>query len=929
VSAVRRILGVDERDGAIELLGLSPEECTHARVEAALERQLDRVDAHPEAHTPEADEARLALHAAAAQLLDPAVRAALIREARERRRAAQDASPIEPAPSGARRHDPALNRADPAAGAAAEPRRPPFVAASGRSAQSASPDRVVKRVVIGGAVFVVLSILGLVGALIALTPTRIAPAPGGATPTTSSPAAGSSGAAASASPAEAGNTPEPGNVDGGTTPSASATGSVAASPAAPAQNPGGNRVRTPYADPAGVVRELRAAAETARRDPGAALAPFESAFAQAADWWAMYDRPTRRAVVDAVVEFFYACGQAGAPVAERAAQTIAAMTRLDDAARGRSAVEPDRVWPAVFAAGMLTRLSGEAELPRSVEAQVRLGLSDALGHGRTLGARTYEAGAAASLRLIPARLIAPAARGDEADQSRVLEGFDRWAQAVVAGTTDPSEVEGVLLEGLERVLVEGPEPDASPAALGAVELIASRLRWRAEGQGRRRLLAWFNDPRVSTADLRALTGALAAKSGAEGVEPTMVLSIGGSADDRAQLRARYAEAWGLSRLEERAGVAEAWTSAAAGAVGEPASKVPSDLAVDLAVQVRLNLAARRLWLGDAEEAGAILAALPRVRDALLTGAPGSAPLTVPTGGPPSPSPSGQSNTATFILTGADGDWAGAYLRAEQNIPVRLDRLAALGAMSRPIGRRDASVLAEAACFASPSHVRAAAQLQAARFADDPEMVRAMLDNLPLAPRVASVSGLFERVAGASLPPRGDGEWELAARRALVERLLTMLAVEGEQRAINGAAAGVADAYTTMSLSPAGPPDESDAERAVRGAGAMYSIWRAEAERLAIPRGLGVSLEQIQRRRESRDRTASGPAQAFAAVQLAAAEAFAYVVAAERPAEVGAVSGVLNELNTTRREAKHVLEQMLLAERAITRLWAIRLKEGGA
>jgi len=74
-SPIERYLGAPATSmGPVGLLGLTPETCDDDRIVAALEQQLDRVAQHPEADTPEADEVRLALHSAAAQLLDTNVR---------------------------------------------------------------------------------------------------------------------------------------------------------------------------------------------------------------------------------------------------------------------------------------------------------------------------------------------------------------------------------------------------------------------------------------------------------------------------------------------------------------------------------------------------------------------------------------------------------------------------------------------------------------------------------------------------------------------------------------------------------------------------------------------------------------------------------------------------------------------------------------
>ena len=61
--------------------------------------------------------------------------------------------------------------------------------------------------------------------------------------------------------------------------------------------------------------------------------------------------------------------------------------------------------------------------------------------------------------------------------------------------------------------------------------------------------------------------------------------------------------------------------------------------------------------------------------------------------------------------------------------------------------------------------------------------------------------------------------------------------------------------------------------------------------------------------------------------LSVAELFAYVVCAERPVQASRVATIIDEMARERRAADHVFEQMRATERAIPRLWALRLGEG--
>ncbi|MEC9373661.1 MAG: hypothetical protein VYC34_07445, partial [Planctomycetota bacterium] len=76
---IQRWLGIEgEYLSPFELLGVSPDRCTEHLIHEALHRRLERLAANAPAASNEADEVRLALHAAAAQLLDPHVRARLV-----------------------------------------------------------------------------------------------------------------------------------------------------------------------------------------------------------------------------------------------------------------------------------------------------------------------------------------------------------------------------------------------------------------------------------------------------------------------------------------------------------------------------------------------------------------------------------------------------------------------------------------------------------------------------------------------------------------------------------------------------------------------------------------------------------------------------------------------------------------------------------
>lgn len=955
-SPVPRYLGPSAEGGPLELLGLTVSECTPTRIEAALQTQLDRVDAHPESATPEADDVRLALHTAAAQLLDPSVRRLLVGEAVAPRteppqaRAAvpelvEESAPVldESAPEPDVPAVPAMRQpalAPEPASAAPQPQHP-WTDSYTRTADD-DPNRTVRRVLLGVGIFAGLCVLiGGVGLMIMIT----SGSGGGGSPASAvDPNLAQGGAASVPAPGSAASPAAP------VPPPAPAADATAAAPPAPAAPP--KPGETEFTDPILVLRHLRAATATAKTDSVAGLRAFQMALPALAEWWGRFDTAQRRAADDAVVEFLFATA-GDAQVSAAAVDELARRATLPES----GVIEPVHVWPAAWAAGVLTRLSNERELPRALGANVNAAINAALGEGRTSGALSFEAGANAILRRMPARLV-PAVRPVDPDtglppeRSASAAAIKKWMDAVLVVNHDPMDAERVLADGLEQVLIAGPEPDGNLGAYEAIELLVTKIKWREGGAARDRLLEWFLDPAVTEADLRSLTGVLANKSGAEGVDATMVLSVGASPDDRAKLRAQYATAWGIVQSAARDTAQRHWRASAEGAAGTQPSREAFATLIGVVGASRYNLAARRLWLGDAlgatkivDDTPGLLAALPNTASATSSGAapavaPGSPPppgQPGPTRGPaklprtPTTQPANAKTPEPFSLSGVDGHWAEAYLKAERNIPVRMDRLSALGQMPNPIGRIDAAVLAEAACFASPAQVRMAAQHAAYRFVDDAAMVEAMLQMLPIAPRIASVAQVYEQVARDRLPKVGDPDWELHTRRALVERLLSMLAAQGEQAGIELATIQIGESYIRMSGLDSGSSEESASDRALRGASGLFRLWRFEAERLPNPAGVssGVSapivltLEQIDRRRESRLRVANGPAQQFVAEQAAIAEIFAYIVAAERPTTTVKATEIIAQLGTQRRDAAHVFSQMLANEQAILRLWLLR------
>lgn len=877
-SPIARFLGeASLGHGPFGLLGLGPEACDESQVRAALDRQLQRVAQHPEGETTEADEVRVALHAAAAQVLDPAVRRHLVEQ-------------WFAAPSRAKGAAESAAGSDRSAASVWE-------AATGSDVRSIRPRRrptptwgLVALVLVPAAVAGVLLI-----ALIEQSRGRGAER------------AGPTGASGTGTPASA-------------APAAVAAASPAATPAAAPRVERAERAM----DAAGCVAALRRCARAVGGGDRAAVEEFTTAARWLMSSWPGLGVGQRRAAVDAVVEVVYAAAtraETAEALIDRIAAPAAALGRAD------AAVGEAEVWPVAGAVGLLSRLNRERDLPARLGRSIDAALAAALGDDRPRGDGGFEAGASAALARLPVRLLAEGS----SEPGEVAGSFRRWAAAVAAVQGDEAARERMIVDGLERVMVEGREPGEDRGTFAAIQTLALTLRWREGGPARERLLEWFRDPRVSGGDLHVLTAALAGASGVAGVGPTMVLPAQPARDERERMREAYAAAWGAGGGGGTVDLSTDWRRAAASAL-ERAGVQTGDEAAELSLAVELawlHRAARLRWSGDAagaaaavRRAGEVTAAVPALGVAPRPGAVlGSVPL-----------PRGEE--------GAGAPWAVSYLAAGQNIPVRLARLEELDRSGGVLGPVDAAVLVEAACFAQggDGRVRQAAQRLVVKHAQEPLVAYRLLAVLPRAPRIESVAEMISQVTFRSLPALNDPSWGLRARRALVERLIEQLAGAGAAADVDRLADLLGQAYSEGSEEAAGAGAAGDSTGGADGPAAppasaavesAYRRLRGEAEVLTPGRGAPFPLDVIEGRRAGRRALASGPVQAWAAEQASLAELLAYVVAGETPEAGASVAEVMNEHGRRRRQARHIFEQIKETEATMLRLWLLRgnTKEG--
>jgi hypothetical protein len=188
-------------------------------------------------------------------------------------------------------------------------------------------------------------------------------------------------------------------------------------------------------------------------------------------------------------------------------------------------------------------------------------------------------------------------------------------------------------------------------------------------------------------------------------------------------------------------------------------------------------------------------------------------------------------------------------------------------------------------------------------------------------------------------------FRVVMRRSLVERLLELLSSDGDLSKVDGLSASLAESYqqraraaaSAAGKDPSRQPaaDEPADEDSALQSGSTSPIERsARLLRLAVedeakrqlPSGREIAtLQQIRLERIARAKAVQGRPQQFVAEQASAVDLLAYVVVAESPHRAQAVRDIVDAYATQRRSASHVTEQIEAGERAMLKLWLLRVK----
>jgi len=663
----------------------------------------------------------------------------------------------------------------------------------------------------------------------------------------------------------------------------------------------GSRESAPVVSAEDIRRELLASGGLLASDASGAAARFEGAVRAAAGSWSSWSVGETAAVLDAVIEYLYQAS-GNSSIAKRAVESLSApVVRL--ASGGM--VPANEMLGSAWSAGVLCRVLRERDLPQMVLGPARLTLAAAVPAIAADAEMSFASGVRGALAVLADRLAA----------SPTVEGWTSW----IAGVSAVEGAEGTaraaaVCRAIEGVLLGGPDPSQNKATFDSITVLAASLAWRPEESSRAWLLRWFDMPQVTVGDLNAVTLALATRTSAPGVDSTMVVSSSAGFDDRTRVRAAYAKAWSLTGTKDRGAVVAAWKERAEVMLAErQAEGAGADDSARLARAVRLSRlseAAGLLWAGEHAKAEQVLTEL-------------GGEATAPRGA------AGAGGQQGVLGEQNDGAWAVRYLSSMANIPIRQKMLKQ--ALAAPwLTAVECEVVMSEALRGTPVAVRSAARDVVKRHSALPQMVNAMLESVPSLAATPENAELAQGMVVSALPGVRDPKWRMGVRRALIERLLELVAGRGELAAMDDQASKLAASYDQRLASYGGGETSGAA-----GSGSLLDLASRLRQRLerdaerAMPTGREAqSLASLRRKHAGRVSVAKGVVQRFAAEQFSAVELYGYVLSAESPTQAEDVARVLAEFSAARRSAESVLGQIEAAEAAMAKLWRVRLVEGG-
>lgn len=873
--------------GPFALLALPVGDLEPQAVFAAMHARLDQLARHPQAATPAADEVRLALHSAAAQLADPAVRRLLIGLwASDATILSQSSMPRSVAPSTQRAeleqelhlaiglnggwNAAAMQRvalafqlrgADPAdvfeilnqGTRQPQPRTrvaAPVQARRLRSHPKAA--RVEKEVFRWDLMLLVafgaLAIISLLAVVIMLTPPKVSTP----LPTTSS-------------------TPETTRLQ------FDAPDERRESHPAPiSQSESIDGLAS--GDPRVISLEIAGATQDLQTDSIAASGRFARAYQAFGKSWPLMKQDEITSIVSAIVDYVFAASR----------QDVGVVSSLTSALRQPAWIDRGGVRTIGAEVGITARVLSERDLPR--------GFLESLRSEAKLANTSWSVEPALSFRIAVERALPEIANALASAQPGSVQAWRDFLDVQSAVLGDKQLIKDqVTLNAIDMLVhakVASPR-DVAPA----VQILASSLSWHPGDELRSAVFRWIEDMQVSSELIAELTKAMVASS-TPGVDSTMVLPASAGPELRTTLRERLSQVW-QAATPLSAEAMTAWEATATQLLAQtPTGNVQ-----------QLHLARRLSMLSLSAEM--LVQAKPDVAEAVRKEADslGDSPGPQNRDLVPMPAASPSSPALDFATIGP-------------SVAGRLEALKKIQAMAGETDTLLARMLVIEASRGSPAAVRDAARAELRRRAHAPSVTLATLAFLRLMPETPENADWVSEIAGKPGAWKNRAKWKQLAEVALLTKACQDFPVSTDEALLNSLSDQLAQSW----MSRAG-----EAESTVQSS-PLEAIGRLENTLASITRAVGASEPgltpvEIRRRLAARLSIAPSSLEQVVVQQAACVEWIALAALHDRTKNLDRVRAILSEWNSSRQRAATSIEQLLDGERAALKLQMLRLSAG--
>jgi hypothetical protein len=573
--------------------------------------------------------------------------------------------------------------------------------------------------------------------------------------------------------------------------------------------------------------------------------------------WHLLRREEITAVVSSLIDLSFASAQK-----QREKEVVGVVVRaLGGPPAGRREVR------SVVAAGAVAaRLLQERDLPRSMREDIESALR---GNAVTMGLGPSSRFEVAAEQIVLPLADAIAAGASWADVG-TWKGFLDVRDAALGKASRAKDLATIAaLRGVLRSV-------ATENADEAIALLAGSMTWEKTSDLRAAIKSWFEDPGVPMARVAALTRAMV-KSPLRGVDSTMTLAVTASREERQALGEAFAAVLRDDQDPIAAEKVRAWAVAADEMLAKSGT-TPAE-AIDLAARMAELIAIRQAQLDGRSDdlSGRFEAA--------------ATPTTMPPGISVKERP--------VAIAGSKAiEYAAIGVPQATRVEFWKKRLTDSGAPDVLLAR----VAIEEASRGSPAAVRDAARDFVRARSGDEAMLLAAIDLVFAIPESRENLDWLSDVAGRRIAWSGRGHSREAAHRALLEMAAERFPTVGTGAAIDLAAARLAKAW----LLRIGESAEDDAVNATD------AVRRVAIPMLAI--GGRGSEGDVRRRLEARLAIARGGIQIAVWWQAAVVELTAIDIAKRAPG-VDVRAG-LDAWDAQRRGASTAFEQLLAGERAV-------------